>query len=76
MPLALDWDDETLPEEVRTVGTFDAIIMADVTYNTSSFPILVRTLDALIRLSSATSGCSVKSSELSRPQKCVTLTSV
>ncbi|PIL25291.1 hypothetical protein GSI_13180 [Ganoderma sinense ZZ0214-1] len=51
-PLALDWDEETLPSEVRTVeGGFDVIIMADVTYNTASFPALVRTLSRLLRLS-------------------------
>ncbi|RDX50268.1 hypothetical protein OH76DRAFT_1349222 [Lentinus brumalis] len=49
-PLELDWD-EAPPEEVRSAGGFDAIVMADVTYNTASFPALVRTLDALIRLS-------------------------
>ena len=32
-------------------GGFDAIIMADVTYNTASFPALVRTLSALVALS-------------------------
>ncbi|RPD52647.1 hypothetical protein L226DRAFT_460788 [Lentinus tigrinus ALCF2SS1-7] len=50
-PLELDWD-EPLPEDVRSVdGGFDAIVMADVTYNTASFPALVRTLDALLHLS-------------------------
>ncbi|KAI0630629.1 putative methyltransferase-domain-containing protein [Trametes polyzona] len=52
-PLVLDWDDEQLPERVAAVDTgFDAIVMADVTYNTASFPSLVRTLSSLIRLSS------------------------
>ena len=32
-------------------GGFDAIVMADVTYNTASFPALVKTLSSLIRLS-------------------------
>lgn len=51
-PLALNWDDRDLPEEVRGVhGGFDVIIMADVTYNTASFPVLVRTLASLINLS-------------------------
>nr|VWO95929.1 Secreted protein 1 [Ganoderma boninense] len=51
-PLALDWDEETLPSEVLAVeGGFDAIIMADVTYNTASFPALVRTLSRLLHLS-------------------------
>ncbi|KAA1475529.1 hypothetical protein DENSPDRAFT_860856 [Dentipellis sp. KUC8613] len=52
--LTLDWDEE-LPETVAEVGTrggFDAIVMADVTYNTASFPALVQTLKALIALSS------------------------
>ncbi|EJD07586.1 uncharacterized protein FOMMEDRAFT_74231, partial [Fomitiporia mediterranea MF3/22] len=38
----LDWDEETLPEEVH--DGVDFIIMADVTYNTSSFPSLIKTL--------------------------------
>ncbi|KAK6992209.1 putative methyltransferase-domain-containing protein [Favolaschia claudopus] len=46
----LDWDDETLPECVQDVGSFDVIIMADVTYNTASFPSLVRTLKNLVSL--------------------------
>ncbi len=51
-PLALDWDEETLPSEILAIeGGFDAIIMADVTYNTASFPALVRTLSSLLRLS-------------------------
>ncbi|KAG5643258.1 hypothetical protein DXG03_001268 [Asterophora parasitica] len=46
----LDWDDD-LPSNIRDFpGGFDAIIMADVTYNTSSFPSLARTLSALTRL--------------------------
>ena len=53
-PLSLNWDDETLPAEVHAVGGFDAIIMADVTYNTASFPSLVRTISSLIRLSPPT----------------------
>ncbi|KAI9067953.1 hypothetical protein FKP32DRAFT_1643182 [Trametes sanguinea] len=51
-PLVLDWDAEELPEAVRAVELgFDAIVMADVTYNTASFPSLVRTLASLVRLS-------------------------
>ncbi|GLB43363.1 putative rhomboid family protein [Lyophyllum shimeji] len=46
----LDWDDEALPECVQHLSEgFDAIIMADVTYNTASFPSLVRTLSKLVR---------------------------
>ncbi|KAJ7760518.1 putative methyltransferase-domain-containing protein [Mycena metata] len=47
----LDWDDEEFPECVRECGAFDIIIMADVTYNTASFPSLVRTLKNLVELS-------------------------
>ncbi|KAI0369090.1 hypothetical protein BV20DRAFT_946812 [Pilatotrama ljubarskyi] len=51
-PLVLDWDSPVLPEDVRTVHTgFDAIVMADVTYNTASFPSLMRTIASLISLS-------------------------
>ncbi|KAG6832659.1 hypothetical protein H0H87_000841 [Tephrocybe sp. NHM501043] len=46
----LDWDDE-LPDFVKDFPNgFDAIIMADVTYNTASFPSLVRTLSKLVQL--------------------------
>ncbi|KAI0251413.1 putative methyltransferase-domain-containing protein [Lactifluus subvellereus] len=48
--LPLDWD-EGLPDAVRDVherGGFDLIAMADVTYNTSSFPALLRTLGSLL----------------------------
>lgn len=51
--LILDWD-EGLPPQVLDVGSrggFDMIVMADVTYNTSSFPALVNTLSALLALS-------------------------
>ncbi|KAH9857281.1 putative methyltransferase-domain-containing protein [Lenzites betulinus] len=48
--LVLDWDAEELPPEVRAVESFDAIIMADVTYNTTSFPSLVRTISSLVQL--------------------------
>ncbi|CCM04185.1 uncharacterized protein FIBRA_06347 [Fibroporia radiculosa] len=51
--VVLDWDEEQLPDEVLGVaGGFHAIIMADVTYNTSSFPPLIRTLSKLIKLGS------------------------
>ncbi|KAJ7504410.1 putative methyltransferase-domain-containing protein [Mycena galericulata] len=42
----LDWD-EQLPD---WVGAFDMIIMADVSYNTASFPSLVRTVKGLVNL--------------------------
>jgi len=50
--LPLDWDEE-LPETVRDFrdrGGFDLVVMADVTYNTSSFPALLRTLASLLEL--------------------------
>ncbi|KAH9962670.1 putative methyltransferase-domain-containing protein [Russula dissimulans] len=50
--LPLDWDEE-LPETVRDLrdrGGFDLVVMADVTYNTSSFPALLRTLASLLEL--------------------------
>ncbi|OCH87795.1 hypothetical protein OBBRIDRAFT_759177 [Obba rivulosa] len=48
--LVLDWDEERLPDEVLAVEEgFDAIIMADVTYNTASFPSLIRTLSSLTK---------------------------
>lgn len=47
----LDWD-EDLPDYIQSITAgFDAIIMADVTYNTSSFSALVRTLSSLIAMS-------------------------
>ncbi|KAJ3502835.1 hypothetical protein NLJ89_g8708 [Agrocybe chaxingu] len=48
--LVLDWDDAELPDEVKVLGGLDAIVMADVSYNTASFPSLARTLSRLIRL--------------------------
>ncbi|EEB95374.1 hypothetical protein MPER_05667, partial [Moniliophthora perniciosa FA553] len=46
----LDWD-EDLPEFTETVrGKVDLIIMADVTYNTSSFPSLIKTMSSLTKL--------------------------
>ncbi|KAH9928793.1 putative methyltransferase-domain-containing protein [Amylocystis lapponica] len=48
--VVLDWDEE-LPSEVSNSNVgFDAIIMADVTYNTASFSALVRTLSKLLGL--------------------------
>ncbi|KAF5367828.1 hypothetical protein D9757_010330 [Collybiopsis confluens] len=49
-PEILDWDKE-LPEYTQELQeNLDAIVMADVTYNTSSFPALIRTLSNLINL--------------------------
>ncbi|KAJ3827245.1 putative methyltransferase-domain-containing protein [Lentinula raphanica] len=46
----LDWDAE-LPSSTHALrGTLNAIVMADVTYNTASFPALIRTLSNLINL--------------------------
>ncbi|KAI0640729.1 putative methyltransferase-domain-containing protein [Trametes meyenii] len=54
-PVVLDWDASELPEDVSSLDSgFDAIVMADVTYNTASFPSLIRTLSALIRLNPPT----------------------
>ncbi|KAF8801323.1 hypothetical protein BYT27DRAFT_7115211 [Phlegmacium glaucopus] len=50
--LVLDWDDEELPKEVQDVENLNVIIMADVSYNTSSFLSLARTLSRLVRLGS------------------------
>ncbi|KAI0272752.1 putative methyltransferase-domain-containing protein [Gloeopeniophorella convolvens] len=50
--LQLDWD-EDLPASIQAShdhAGFDIIVMADVTYNTSSFPALLRTLAALLAL--------------------------
>jgi len=48
----LDWDDEELPANVRALSDTElhAIVMADVTYNTSSFPALIQTLSNLVKL--------------------------
>lgn len=46
----LDWEDETLPEDVVS-NPPDLILMSDVTYNTSSFPALLKTLNNLLDLS-------------------------
>ncbi|KAJ3526936.1 hypothetical protein NM688_g8195 [Phlebia brevispora] len=49
--VVLDWDEPNLPIGLSEYPYgFDLIVMADVTYNTSSFPSLVRTLDKLLRL--------------------------
>ncbi|KAJ6518761.1 putative methyltransferase-domain-containing protein [Mycena sanguinolenta] len=48
----LDWDEAEFPECVQECGAFDIIVMADVTYNTASFPPLVETLKNLFKLSS------------------------
>ncbi|KAG8834265.1 hypothetical protein FRC17_009274 [Serendipita sp. 399] len=46
----LNWEDDTLPESVVSAPP-DVIIMSDVTYNTDSFPALLRTLKNLLQLS-------------------------
>ncbi|KAJ7066587.1 putative methyltransferase-domain-containing protein [Mycena amicta] len=48
----LDWDDTELPECVRLCESLDVVIMADVTYNTASFPSLVRTIKTLVEMGS------------------------
>ncbi|OJA11969.1 hypothetical protein AZE42_07246 [Rhizopogon vesiculosus] len=48
----LDWDETEIPTQVKSfVSGIDVIVMADVTYNTSSFPSLIGTLSRLIRFS-------------------------
>lgn len=48
----LDWDESDLPDEVLSLNAgIDVILMADVTYNTASFPSLVRTLSSLVNYS-------------------------
>ncbi|EGN95225.1 hypothetical protein SERLA73DRAFT_171053 [Serpula lacrymans var. lacrymans S7.3] len=50
--VVLDWDNEELPPAVHDLENgLDVIVMADVTYNTSSFPSLIRTLSSLIEFS-------------------------
>ncbi|KAH9167392.1 putative methyltransferase-domain-containing protein [Lactarius sanguifluus] len=50
--LSLNWDEEELPEAIRERhGGFDLVVMADVAYNTSSFPALLSTLASLLALS-------------------------
>ncbi|KAF8629051.1 hypothetical protein AX15_003551 [Amanita polypyramis BW_CC] len=51
--MILDWDDDTIPTQIQNISRqrgLDAIVMADVTYNTASFPSLVHTLSNLIKL--------------------------
>ncbi|KAM6496845.1 putative methyltransferase domain containing protein [Amanita muscaria] len=53
LAMVLDWDDEEIPEYIQNVSGqtgIDAIVMADVTYNTSAFPALMRTLRKLVKL--------------------------
>ncbi|KAI6101337.1 putative methyltransferase-domain-containing protein [Pisolithus sp. B1] len=52
-PAALDWEVERLPDTVMSkLDTgLDAIVMADVTYNTASFPVLISTLSRLVKFS-------------------------
>ncbi|KAH7922602.1 hypothetical protein BV22DRAFT_1037321 [Leucogyrophana mollusca] len=48
----LDWENEELPSVISSFGNgLDVIVMADVTYNTSSFPALISTLSRLIHYS-------------------------
>ncbi|KAJ3789816.1 putative methyltransferase-domain-containing protein [Lentinula aff. detonsa] len=49
-PEILDWNADIPPYTQALRGKLDAIIMADVTYNTASFPALIRTLSRLIKL--------------------------
>ncbi|KIJ65120.1 hypothetical protein HYDPIDRAFT_88870 [Hydnomerulius pinastri MD-312] len=49
--VVLDWENEELPSEILFDSGLDAIIMADVTYNTLSFPALIGTLSRLIEFS-------------------------
>ncbi|TRM65377.1 hypothetical protein BD626DRAFT_217798 [Schizophyllum amplum] len=48
--LELDWDAPTIPDAIARGGALDLIIMADVTYNTDSFPALISTVRRLIDL--------------------------
>ncbi|OBZ66853.1 hypothetical protein A0H81_13122 [Grifola frondosa] len=49
--VTLDWDEVHLPDEVVAVRQgFDLVMMADVTYNTDSFPSLIRTLSNVVHL--------------------------
>ncbi|KAI4523304.1 hypothetical protein K525DRAFT_196652 [Schizophyllum commune Loenen D] len=51
--LELNWDKPDLPEAIARGGALDLVMMADVTYNTDSFPELVSTMKSLIALSPA-----------------------
>ncbi|KZT25126.1 hypothetical protein NEOLEDRAFT_1178551 [Neolentinus lepideus HHB14362 ss-1] len=54
--VVLDWDQDRLPDELHCLSKgIDIILMADVTYNTSSFPSLVRTLSSLVTFSTSKS---------------------
>ncbi|KAF7770571.1 hypothetical protein Agabi119p4_6545 [Agaricus bisporus var. burnettii] len=46
----LDWEDEELPSSIRSLERLDVILMSDVTYNTSSFPALLKTVSKLVKL--------------------------
>lgn len=45
--VVLDWEDE-LPDKVTRDAAFDLLVLADVTYNTASFPALCKTLKTLV----------------------------
>ncbi|KIK90517.1 hypothetical protein PAXRUDRAFT_677048 [Paxillus rubicundulus Ve08.2h10] len=47
----LDWENEELTSQVQFDTGLDVIVMADVTYNASSFPALIGTLSRLIEFS-------------------------
>ncbi|KAF9219801.1 hypothetical protein BS17DRAFT_716628 [Gyrodon lividus] len=47
----LDWENGELTSQVQFDSGLDAVVMADVTYNTSSFPALIGTLSRLIEFS-------------------------
>lgn len=50
--VVLDWDEPDISTQVASfVSGIDVIVMADVTYNTASFPALVGTLSRLIMFS-------------------------
>ncbi|KAJ8585180.1 hypothetical protein M405DRAFT_773229 [Rhizopogon salebrosus TDB-379] len=52
----LDWDEPEIPTQMESfVSGIDVIVMADVTYNTASFPSLIGTLSRLIRFSMSVS---------------------
>ncbi|RXW20725.1 hypothetical protein EST38_g5126 [Candolleomyces aberdarensis] len=58
-PGVLDWD-ETVSEQLPSQdgdSSIDLVVMADVTYNTSSFPALVRTLADLLNMDSTKRPC-------------------
>ncbi|KAI5984289.1 putative methyltransferase-domain-containing protein [Pisolithus albus] len=52
-PAALDWEVERLPDAIMSKFDtgLDVIVMADVTYNTASFPALISTLSRLVGFS-------------------------